>query len=462
MWKKIIVAICLLLLLIITIWAGQVRGDSTMDGNYIEVYDRDLEHLGNIQVEKWKVIRRVYDFDSSSFEGYCDKDITSGMVFVFRSSIGDYYYSGFMKNITQTDDGLVKFKGDDLRRIFDTEILLDYSQERYYEQAEDVFSLENIYRDVRTKVEANVSSYFTISTSLPGSTVNLQTQFIANPSGTYQIVNAWKYLKPYFAFYGYYIEVYYDGINLNIVVKESTETESIRLPDFIFSKTTSETKTNHIVARIKPADNQLTTKAWVYSSKEVYDATPASLQHDIDYGNIGYPETWGPTNFEDSFEDFERDYVIRVRLYPGTVGVGNPSRTFYMQPVTNYSKLPTAFVTLEYWLGNDNQVYYNSIPSDKKILPVVTKYLEAEYLSDAQFKGVYELVNSRYVEYIILSDSTNIPIDIKDLVLYEMVTVYDANGDVRTLPVSEIEWTQDGYSVKLGFKKTLLTEIIKN
>jgi len=404
----------------------------------------------------------VFEFDTSTFEGYSDSNITAGQTFIFKSPTGEYYYSGFMKNITQKDDGSVKFKGDDFRRIFDTEILLDFSQENYYQQDEDVFNFYNIYTEVRTQVQSTLTGYYSISSATPAISTMPDTQFISNPSGTYQIVNAWAFLKPYLAHYGYMITVAYNGTNLVFTLAKVTETESIRLPDFVFDKTTSETKVNHIIARIKPPDNQRATKAWVWSSEEVFNAAPAALQYTYDMEGVLYPETWGPVNFDDSFEDFQQDYIIRVQLWDGTAYEDNLVRTFYMQPVTNYYALATDYVVLEYWLGNDNQIYYNTIPTDKKIIPVVTKYYESEFLSDAQFKGVFDLVNSRYVEYIILTDSTNIPIDIKDLVLYEMVTVYDANGDVKTLPVSEIEWTQSGYKVKLGFKKTLLTEIIKN
>jgi hypothetical protein len=433
-------------------------GDGLM---YAEVYDRDQNHLANIQIKKWNITRRVFDFDTSQFEGYCEEDITEGQTFVFKGPAGKYHYSGFMKNVTQDEDGYVKFKGDDLRRIFDTEVLLDYSQTDYVTQPENTFNLHEVYYKVRTQVEATLTGFYTIQAITPTIGSMPDTHFIANPSGTYLIVNAWKYLKPYLAYYGYMLEVRYDLNKLFIELKKVDETAKIRLPDFVFDKTTSETKTNHVVARIKPADNKRGITVWVYSSEEVWNATPTSLQQNRDMSNVIGPETWGPVNFEDSFADLELDYVIRVRLYEGAVGSSTLLRTFYMQPVDHYNPLPTTFVTLEYWLGNDNQVYYNTIPAAKQIIPVVTKYYEGEYLSQAQFQGVFELVNSRYVEYIILSETTQIPIDIRELVLYEMVTVYDANQTEKLLPVSEIEWTQDSYKVKLGFKKTFLTEVIK-
>ena len=81
-------------------------------------------------------------------------------------------------------------------------------------------------------------------------------------------------------------------------------------------------------------------------------------------------------------------------------------------------------------------------------------------MAKAQFNAVWELVNSRYNENIIL-DNANSPIDLTDYGLYDMITVYDSNGDYKVLPVSEIRWSNKSYSVKLGFKKEKFTDIIK-
>ena len=40
--------------------------------------------------------------------------------------------------------------------------------------------------------------------------------------------------------------------------------------------------------------------------------------------------------------------------------------------------------------------------------------------------------------------------------------IYDKNGESKTLPISEIHMSNDSYKIKLGFKKTSFTEIIKH
>jgi hypothetical protein len=120
-----------------------------------------------------------------------------------------------------------------------------------------------------------------------------------------------------------------------------------------------------------------------------------------------------------------------------------------------------------YTLGKDNQIYDGYAPTDKRIYPVQQKIFESEYLATAQLNAVYELVNTRFVENIILTDDKVIsPIPLEDIALNTLIRAYDINGEYKELPVSERRIIQDakGYKeeLKLGFKKTKLTEIIKN
>lgn len=455
--KTNLIAIAIFILLFVGIASIiSARGSDEM---YIEVFDRDGNHISNIVAKEWQITRRVFDFDTSNFKGKCDDDVSQGVIFIFKNSQNEIQYSGFMKNITQVD-GLVTFKGEDFRKIFNTQIQLDYSQEDYTNQAEDLFSLGNILNEVSSAVIAQRPADMPLSRDLVVD--DRLTQFIANYSGQKITVNAWKFIKVYLGYYNYYLTMSsVDGLTVHIKYVKQIETAEIKLGDFVFDKTTSEVKTTHAIAQIKPVDNLRALKIWVYSSKELYEATPATLQFDWDQGYVVLPELWAPINFDDSFDDFELDYVIRVRLWLGEVGVGEPDREFYMQPVQQYYAIPTDGVFIEYWLGNDNEIYYHSIPDAIEIIPSITKIFESEYLSGAQYQAIWELVNSRYIEYIILTESTRIPIDIRTLTLYEMITVYDDEGSSKVIPVSEITWTHEGYSVKLGFKKTLLTELIK-
>lgn len=129
---------------------------------------------------------------------------------------------------------------------------------------------------------------------------------------------------------------------------------------------------------------------------------------------------------------------------------------------------PSGLATSYYYLDKDN----NIIQSDKygnfqkRIYPVVAKMFEAEYLAEAQYNAVYELVNSRYNDNIII-DNTDVvdPINFKDYKLYTMINVYQDGNFYITSPITEKHITLDAnglrVKVKLGFKIIYLTEIIK-
>ena len=79
---------------------------------------------------------------------------------------------------------------------------------------------------------------------------------------------------------------------------------------------------------------------------------------------------------------------------------------------------------------------------------------------------MYELANSRYVDNIIIDN--NITVDPLDFAVYPLYTKVDLYYDgklYKTLPISEkitkLDASGQSTKIKLGFKKILLTEIIK-
>lgn len=114
-----------------------------------------------------------------------------------------------------------------------------------------------------------------------------------------------------------------------------------------------------------------------------------------------------------------------------------------------------------YVLGTDNNVYENAAPNGLKPFPEVVSYYEAEYLADAQFNAIYYLLSNRWVENIIIDDTLS-PFPIHDLPLFQMVRVYDESGIYKDLPISEHHLENNKKNIKLGFKKTSFTSIIKN
>jgi hypothetical protein len=159
-------------------------------------------------------------------------------------------------------------------------------------------------------------------------------------------------------------------------------------------------------------------------------------------------------------------YVGHPELDPNDYDLGVPIKitypfgTEYYKVILNTQELSDTIQQTHYYLGLDNDIHVDSILEANQIYPVKTKYFEDEYFAKAQFNALWELVNSRYNENVIL-DKVNAPVDITAYNLFDMITIYDSNGDSKELPVSEIRWTQDSYKVKLGFKKERFTDIVK-
>lgn len=107
-----------------------------------------------------------------------------------------------------------------------------------------------------------------------------------------------------------------------------------------------------------------------------------------------------------------------------------------------------------YYLGNDNQIYQNSIPSDKRIFPAKPKIFEADTLYKSQLNALAEIASSRYPFNYMIKQAGENPFDLTELRIGDSI-----NG----IPISEIKYKNgEVESVRLGFKKMLLTEIIKS
>lgn len=122
-----------------------------------------------------------------------------------------------------------------------------------------------------------------------------------------------------------------------------------------------------------------------------------------------------------------------------------------------------------YYLTTENQIVEGSATqpgTGTKIVPVKTKIYEGDTLAGAQREAITELADQRYVDNIIVTHRNGYdPIELHNLPLLATVTVWKDGAPWRVLPVSEQSVTENGSGTirktKLGFKKILLTEIIK-
>lgn len=486
--------------------------------------DGRRKHLGNVTNIEHTTAKRVFDFGSASIAGKCSFKIDRPLIYVINDTRGRQKFAGFVKNVKQDDKSeKVEFTGDDFKRVLDTEIILDFTND-----ATPDFTWSGIMTKVTNAVKQNKDPFI--------STLNLQfiipsdttdTKVIADYSKQYMVVNALQFMKVYLSYFNYYIADYYDIVQDSLIFefkKMASQLVTLKLKDFTHEKTTADIKVNKAIATI--AHNTVEDAAsWEDSDSTYYNAQLASNRASIIASDLPDPNGYS-TGFalrkvaglqyqqvtEGDYWSAPNRAIVTIFQYGVNVCYTAPSynaattaagdansrtentvikaiykiyttgqnceefATFIKVVPTTATYHKRSDVTFRprpnlpekvYTLGNDNEIYSGYAPEEKRIYPIVTKVFEATYLSEAQLNAVYELVNNRYVENIIITQNNLIStIDLEGLELYTPVRVYDDNGSYKDIPVSEktFVWKANDkhVDVKLGFKKTLLTEIIKN
>jgi len=185
------------------------------------------------------------------------------------------------------------------------------------------------------------------------------------------------------------------------------------------------------------------------------------------YGALEYAELincsvdvlFGFQGGEQFYFYFDGSYVNDY--YPSSLRIVIDEIEVYWQ-VGQIPREPKPVPSRNYFLGKDNEIYEQFIAPANQIFPVQQKIIAEEFFYKAQFNAVYELVNSRFNQNIIVIDNSKVnPLELSNLGLNAQITVYDKLNNVAILPVSEIEIRNGKKSVKLGFKKIFLTEVIK-
>lgn len=390
---------------------------------YIALYDENRNHITNVDNATYDLTTRVYDSDSFSGEGVCDEDVNDAKIAVVNDDAGNYKYACFADTVTPEYNKRT-IKGLDFKTLWDTEILLDYTPQNSFGG-----KLSAIFEKVRAAVfdvaDAAVGK-IPVEVIIPTDKTDT-TDVYGDLQGTYQLVNAYTFLKGYLKYYEYNIETRYDIAAGKIIFTfvKCTTVLSVDLSDFIHELTTTSSATNKTVATIK------------------YDVETPETDAD---GNIVYTDV--------QEVDDEGNPVVDDE--------GNPVY------IPQYKPRPSTIATKYYYRDKDNNIVQSDAEGDisGRIYPVKTKWFEAEYLADAQFNAVYELANARYVDNIVIDNNITIdPIDFSVYPLYTKVKLYYGGKLYKTLPISEKITTLDGSGentqIKLGFKKILLTEIIK-
>lgn len=390
---------------------------------YIAIYDENVEHITNVDNATYDLTQRVYDNDTFTAEGVCDVDINDAKIAIVNDDAGNYVYACFADTVTP-EYNKRSVKGLDFKSLFDTEILLDFTPEGSFDGR-----LSAIFRKAAAAVfdvtDAAVKK-IAVEVIIPDDNTDT-TETYGSLQGTYQIKNAYSFLKCYLKYYEYNIETKFDVVARKIIFKftKCAERVAVNLSDFIYELTTTSAAANKAVATIKY--------------------------------NVETPQTDASGNI--IYSDVQETDASGNPVY-------NDDGTPKMLP--KYQPRPTTIATRYYYRDKDNNIVQADAAGniDGRLYPVKQKWFESEYLADAQFNAVYELANSRYVDNIIIDN--NITVDPLDFAVYPLYTKVDLYYDgklYKTLPISEkitkLDASGQSTKIKLGFKKILLTEIIK-
>ena len=444
-----------------------IEGDK---GMYIALYDRQLNHITNVTNVKYEYTKRVFDFDTSSFSGISETNISNAFIFVLCNNVGQDIYSGFAKGINQSNK-LVSFNGEDFRTIVDTEVFLDFTTKKWYNTGDSFQALlqyypsylAGVFQSIKENLESQVFiDYIDLPIDIitPSNNNMLYlSDWIGDFTRTYLIANANKFLKPYLAYYGYYISASFLQSNKRVIfeIKKNTTQKNISLKDFVYETKLTNVNTNKAVARIEFQTVYESTKGWneIYNDWRFPDPILEFGRYDI---MIEQTESSTPLVNIDNYPIGYRILVKRKMSDTVTLYINNEVIN------TKYVSLPTDLPVKNYYLGLDNQIYEGTIDISNKIFPVKSKIFEDAYLAKAQYAAVSELVNSRYNENILLNNF-NSPIDLSSIELYTMIKVYEKQNNeikIKEFPVSEIQNNNGQISINLGFKKAKFTEIIKD
>lgn len=481
------------------------------------------EHLGTITNITYTNTRRVFDPDTTSLIGKSDVKFTRPLIAVINDDKGRQFYAGFYKNDSPstTKSEKIEFKIDDFKTILDTDIILDFSNDLSPD-----FSWTGIITKVTNQIKNSKDPFINkvpLEFIIPADSTS--TLVIADYSKQYLVVNVKQFLKVYLAYFNYYVAASYDVVLDKIVFefkKQPLDRVSIKLKDFVHEKTSTDITYNTTEATISHAtiENE---SSWEDSDVGYYNAqlssnrasiiaaeTPdpngyptgfalrkvSSLTYlQVTYGeyasalikktvmiqqygiNVCYvaPDLTTASTAAGNANNLSEGTVVRVMYQVNSTGEQCTGFAIYLQVVpvsaTYHKRSDVTFKPRPsmpskiYSIGTDNEIYSGYAPDDKRIFPVKLKIFESNYLYTAQFDAVYELVNNRYVENIIITqDKLVTTIDLESIDLYTMFRVFDDNGEFKDIPMSEKtfvhEETKKHTQIKLGFKKQLLTDIL--
>jgi hypothetical protein len=308
--------------------------ESTYVYSWTKVQDGfpDIIHAGNLTEVIESITRRVHDLDTSNFEGLSDVQLDDPLIFVLKEEDDSIIYSGYVNSWSQ-DGKLCKFKGIDFKKIFDTEIKLDF----YVDMPSVNLQVSTILNKVFNEFDFNQPP---LSFTIPSITTD--TAYISNLLGQVFTTNALKFIKVYLATFGLFILPMFNESTkqIDVSIISNNDTAIIRLDDFIFESQKTDTKTNKCIATIKKNDETENTNLykWLPSNQEYYDSKPSSMK-----------------SVQSGFTIDANKFIV---LTSSDAIISNLSGHYYLEIRINNTNLQKIVA----WSGNGTPIYWFWIP----------------------------------------------------------------------------------------------------
>jgi|GEM_PF-3455162 len=296
----------------------------------------DLIFAGNLTDVTENLTRRVYDLDTSNYEGLSDDLLDEPLIFVLKEEDDSIIYSGYVNSWSQ-DGKFCQFKGIDFKKIFDTEIKLDF----YADMASVNLQVSTILNKVFDEFDSNQPP---LSFTVPSITTD--TAYISNLLGQVFTTNALKFLKVYLATFGLFISPMFNEVTkeIDVSITSNAETATIRLDDFLFESQKTDTKTNKCIATIKvneETENQNLYR-WLPSNQEYYDSKPADMKSTQSGFTIDANKFIVLTSSDAVINNISGNYYLEIRINNTNLqkiaawsGAGTPIYWFWI-PYSDY------------------------------------------------------------------------------------------------------------------------------
>lgn len=221
-----------------------------------------------------------------------------------------------------------------------------------------------------------------------------------------------------------------------------------------------------VTCDFKGADINVEQDFGIWEGEEAFNAYDKTLTYLKYYGlylDSDYDENTGSISFR--LKRGGQEQEIRLEDFDFTVETSSGITNKAVAVV----KKDGAVLTKKYFYRTDrNEIVMSDFDNitDNRIYPIKAVIKSAETAYQAQYDAIKELADARFNDNILIRNiPERDPANFFGIGLLTSVKCYRGGKLFRTLPVAETEENSDAgiksVAVKLGFKKSLLTEILK-